>query len=121
MREKSTEDYLEAMLMLKEEKGYIKSVDIAAKLGITKPSVSYATKKLREGGYITMDPQGLITLTKSGMDIASEIYGRHKTLSSFLISLGVKEDVAVHDACCMEHDMSQETFDAIKKYIESNN
>ena len=87
--QKSSEDYLEAMLMLKEKHGYIRSVDIAEQLGVTKPSVSYATKRLRENGYITMDADGLITLTDTGMEIAARIYERHKLLTQLLIRLGV--------------------------------
>ena len=78
--QKSAEDYLEAMLMLKEKHGYIRSIDIAEQLGVTKPSVSYATKRLRENGYISMGPDGLITLSDTGMEIASRMYERHKLL-----------------------------------------
>ena len=90
----SSEDYLEAMLMMKEQHGYIRSIDIAAELGVTKPSVSYATKRLRENGYIVMDKEGLITLTDAGMKIASRIYERHKTLTRFFMYLGVDEETA---------------------------
>ena len=110
---KSSEDYLETMLMLQEQRGYIRSIDVAAHLGVTKPSVSYATKRLRENGYITMDPDGLITLTESGMAIAASMLNRHHTLTRFLIDLGVDEETAEADACKMEHDISQKTFDAI--------
>ena len=111
--QKAAEDYLEAMLMMKEKLGYIRSIDVAAQLNVTKPSVSYATKRLRESGHITMDREGLITLTESGMKIASEMFKRHKTLTKFLITLGVDEKVAQEDACKLEHDLSQESFDAI--------
>ena len=114
---KSAEDYLEAMLMLRERHGYIRSVDIAKELGVTKPSVSYATKRLRENGFIRMDRDGLITLTDSGLEIASRIYERHQVLTNCLRLMGVSEDVARADACKIEHDVSQETFDALKKYI----
>ena len=114
--QKSSEDYLEAMLMLKEKHGYIRSVDIASQLGVTKPSVSYATKRLRENGYITMDADGLISLTASGMEIAARIYERHKLLTQLLISLGVSEETAREDACKIEHDLSIETFDAIREH-----
>ena len=110
---KSSEDYLETMLMLQEQRGYIRSIDVAAHLGVTKPSVSYATKRLRENGYITMDPDGLITLTESGMAIAASMLNRHQTLTNFLIALGVDRETAEADACKMEHDISQQTFDAI--------
>lgn len=110
---KSSEDYLEAMLMMKEKHGYIRSLDIAEHLGVTKPSVSYATKRLREGGYITMDGNSLITLTDSGMEIAQRIYTRHKTLAAFLMRIGVDEATAREDACRIEHDISEQSFNAI--------
>ena len=112
----SSEDYLEAMLMMKERRGYIRSIDIAAELGVTKPSVSYATKRLRENGYITMDKEGLITLTESGMAIASRVYERHKTLTAFFTSLGVNPETAMEDACKIEHDLSEETYEAMKRH-----
>ena len=109
----SSEDYLEAMLMMQEKHGFIRSIDIAAELGVTKPSVSYATKRLRENGYITMDKDGLITLTPAGMEIASRVYDRHKTLTQFFMHLGVDEKTAREDACTVEHDLSQVTYEAI--------
>lgn len=115
---KSAEDYLEAMLMLKEERGYIKSVNIADKLHVSKPSVSTAVKHLRENGYITMDRSGFITLSDKGMEIASKIYDRHKTLTVFFTQLGVNPDTALEDACKVEHDISDETFAAIKSQIK---
>jgi len=117
--QKSSEDYLEAMLILKETQGFIRSVDVAEHLGVTKPSVSYATKRLRENGYITMDTDGLITLTDSGLDIALNMYRRHKMLAEFLMKLGVSEEVAIEDACKIEHDISAETFDAICRHASS--
>ena len=109
----SSEDYLEAMLMMREQHGYIRSIDIANELNVTKPSVSYATKRLRLNGYITMDRDGLITLTDSGMEIASKMLDRHHTLTKFLVSLGIDEITAEKDACKIEHDISQETYEAI--------
>ena len=114
----SSEDYLEAMLMMKEQHGYIRSIDIAAELGVTKPSVSYATKRLRENGYITMDKDGLISLTPEGMAIAARIYERHRTLTAFFMYLGVGEKVAREDACKVEHDLSEETYEAMKRHAE---
>lgn len=111
--QKSAEDYLEAMLMMKEMHGYIRSVDVAEQLGVTKPSVSYATKRLRENGYITMDRSGFITLTESGNEIADRIYSRHKALTEFFIGIGVNPETAREDACKIEHDISQETFNAL--------
>lgn len=116
---KSSEDYLEAMLMMKERHGYIRSIDIAAELGVTKPSVSYATKRLRENGYITMDKEGLITLTDKGHAIASRMYERHRVLTVMLRRLGVDEETARTDACKMEHDMSDQSFLALKRHMES--
>lgn len=112
----SSEDYLEAMLMMQEKHGFIRSIDIAAELGVTKPSVSYATKRLRENGYITMDKDGLITLTPAGMEIASRVYDRHKTLTQFFMHLGVDEKTAREDACKVEHDLSQVTYEAIVRH-----
>ena len=111
--QKSSQDYLEAMLMMQQEHGYIRSIDVAEHLGVTKPSVSYATKRLRENGYITMDREGFITLTDSGMAIAASMLDRHHTLTRFLITLGVDPKVAEEDACKIEHDISDETFAAI--------
>ena len=114
---KSAEDYLESMIILKEKNGYDRSIDIAGFLGVTKPSVSNAMKRLREEGYIEMDRSGLITVTDKGMEIADKIYTRHKILKDFFISLGVDPDVAEEDACRIEHDISDETFNAICVHI----
>jgi len=111
--QKSAEDYLEAMLMLKEERGYIRSIDVAMKLGVTKPSVSYATKRLRENGYLTMDEDGQLHLTNLGLEIAQRMYERHQKLTELFIALGVDEKTAVEDACKIEHDISQQTFQAL--------
>lgn len=110
---RASEDYLEAMLIMKDRHGYVRSIDVADYLSVTKPSVTYTTKRLRENGYITMDKDGLITLTDSGMEIAARMLDRHKTLTRFLKALGVDEQTAEADACKMEHDISQQTFDAI--------
>jgi Mn-dependent DtxR family transcriptional regulator len=115
---KSAEDYLEMMLMLREKHGYIRSIDIAEELGVKKPSVSYATKRLRENGYITMDKDSYITLTNSGLEIATRIYERHKFLAKYLIALGVDKDTAWKDACKIEHDLSEETYEAIRRHVE---
>ena len=108
---KASEDYLETMLMMQTKHGYVRSVDVAEHLGVTKPSVTYATKRLRENGYIEMDKDGLITLTDSGMQIAAK--KRHHTLTNFLVDLGVDPETAEEDACKMEHDISDQTFRAI--------
>ncbi len=117
---KSAEDYLEMILMIREQKGYVRSVDVAQALGVTKPSVSVAMKKLRENGYITFDKDNYLLLTAAGEKVARHMYERHKTLSALLIRLGVSEEVAREDACKIEHDISDETFDAICKYIQNN-
>lgn len=114
----SAEDYLETMLMLREEHGFIRSLDIANHLGVTKPSVSYAVKKLKENGYINVDENKLITLAKSGLEIAERIYDRHKKLTKFFTLLGVDEKIAREDACKIEHDISEDSFNAICKMSE---
>ena len=110
---RASEDYLETMLMMQQQHGYIRSIDVAEHLGVTKPSVTYATKRLRENGYITMDKDGLITLTDSGMAIATNMLDRHHTLTRFLMALGIDAETAETDACKMEHDISEKTFEAI--------
>ncbi len=113
----SAEDYLEQILMLLEKKGHARSVDIAAGLNVSKPSVSVAMKKLRENGYITMSQDGMISLTDKGYAIARKIYDRHQTLTKYLVQIGVPEEVAKEDACKMEHDLSDESFAAICRQI----
>ena len=116
---KSAEDYLEQILMLLERKGYARSVDIAAGLDVSKPSVSVAMKKLRENGYITMGADSNISLTDKGYAIARKIYDRHQALTRFLVEeLGVPEEIAREDACKIEHDLSEESFDAICRQIQ---
>ncbi|MCI8755114.1 MAG: metal-dependent transcriptional regulator [Oscillospiraceae bacterium] len=116
--QESAENYLETILRLKDEKGMVRSIDIARAMNFTKPSVSRAMSLLRTNGYILMDKEGWIALTDSGMEIASRIYERHKFLSSWLESIGVTPEVAAQDACRIEHDISQETFQMLQKYIE---
>lgn len=111
--QKSSEDYLEAMLMLKQSRGYIRSSDIADQLNVTRPSVSSAVRKLKENGYLTMDESSLIELTDSGMRIASSVYRRHRVLTRIFEAMGVSPDTARRDACKIEHDISEETFDAL--------
>ena len=113
----SAEDYLEAILRLRETKGPVRSVDISQLLGVTKPSVSFAMKKLRENDFIHMDQDNLITLTEKGEEIAMRIYDRHKTIMSFLTAIGVEEGVAREDACKIEHDISEESFNALRKHL----
>lgn len=113
----SAEDYLESMLMMRERHGYIRSVDVAEHLGVTKPSVSYAVKRLRENGYLLMDVDGRITLTEAGEEIAQRIYTRHRVLTEYLMEIGVDETHAREDACKIEHDISEETFAAIRRLV----
>lgn len=113
----SAEDYLESILILQEESGQVRSIDIVNKLGFSKPSVSIAMKKLRESGYINMASDGRITLNDSGMEIASRIYDRHKTITRFFELLGVSCDQAAADACKVEHDLSEETFGRICAFV----
>ena len=114
----SAEDYLEKILMLQEQKGSVRSIDIAVAMGYSKPSVSVAMKNLRMNGYIEMDPDGSITLLDKGREIAEKIYERHTLLSDWLTILGVSPEVAVEDACRIEHVISDESFRAIKAHAE---
>lgn len=116
---KSAEDYLETILMLKERTGVVHSVDIAAELNFSKASVSVAMKKLRQNGYLTMEPDGQIELTEEGHKIAQSIYSRHRTLTDFFVSLGVSPETAAQDACKVEHDLSEETFQCLERYVHS--
>ncbi len=113
----SAEDYLESILMLQERRGYVRSIDIVNELGYSKPSVSVAMKKLRESGYISMAADGSITLNESGLEVASRVYGRHKTLTQFFVMLGVNPETASEDACKVEHDISNETFSKIREFV----
>ncbi len=113
----SAENYLETILILKNRNGYVRSVDIANELSFTKPSISVAMKAFREEGYIEMDADGHISLTPKGLAIAEKIYERHQTLAKILMALGVSEKTAFADACKIEHDISDETFDKIKEFI----
>ncbi len=114
----SAEDYLEAILKIKEKKGIVRSIDIVNEMGYSKPSISIAMKRLRENGYITMDADNLISLTESGREIAERIYTRHKILTKCLIMLGVDKATAEKDACKIEHDISEQTFDRILHFVE---
>ena len=113
--QESAENYLETILILKNKNGSVRSIYIANELGFSKPSVSVAMKNLRENGYIEVDSSGYITLLDSGRQIAEKIYERHTTLSKWLVSLGVDAKTAAEDACRIEHIISSESFEAIKK------
>ncbi len=116
----SAEDYLEAILMIRERKGIVRSIDIVHEKNYSKPSISVAMKKLRENGYIEMADDGSITLLPQGEEIAQRVYTRHKLLSQFLEHLGVSAENAVADACKMEHDVSDETFEKLVAFARKN-
>ena len=113
----SAEDYLEAILMLSQSGEPVRSIDVGKKLEYSRPSVSVAMKKLRENGHINMDDDGYITLTNSGFAIAQAMYERHTLIANWLISLGVDSETAVSDACKIEHNISEQSFFAIKNHI----
>lgn len=116
-KNESIEDYLECILMLGEKKPVVRSVDIANEMGFKKSSVSVAMKNLREKGHIVVSDEGYITLTESGNEIATRIYERHSLLTEWFVNIGIDPETAADDACKVEHDISQESFDAIKKYV----
>lgn len=118
MIHQSGEDYLETILLLKKEKGYVRSIDIATKLGYSKPSISRAMAILKKENYITMDEKGYITLTDTGMDMAQKIYVRHETITKFLVnSLGLDLKIAEDDACKIEHVICEETLIKMQEYL----
>lgn len=114
----SSENYLETILVLSKSHPVVRSVDVAEALGFKKSSVSVAMKNLREREHITVTKEGYIYLTESGREIAEMIYERHQLLSAWLVKLGVDEKVAAEDACKIEHVISKESFDAIKKHVK---
>ena len=114
--QESAEMYLETILRLSEKRSIVRSIDIAHDMGFSKPSVSIALKKLRQNGYVTIDDGGYISLTDSGREIAERVFERHRLISKLLMALGVDEEVAKEDACRIEHDLSVESFEAIKEY-----
>ena len=115
----SAEDYLESILILQEQYGQVRSIDIVNHLGFSKPSVSIAMKQLRESGYISMAPDGTITLNDSGLEIASKVYGRHKVITRLFTMMGVSQEQAAVDACKVEHDLSAETFARICELVQA--
>ena len=114
----SGEMYLETILILTIRDQTVRSIDVAKYMGFSKPSVSRAVGRLKEQGYITVDPEGTILLTDSGRAIAEKIYERHRVLTGLLERLGVDENIAAEDACKIEHDISDATFEAIKRHVE---
>ena len=115
--QESGEMYLETILILSERQEYVRSIDICEYMNYSKPSISRAMGLLKEDGYIEVDHKGHITLTESGSEIAHKIYDRHLVLSKFFELIGVNDEVAIQDACKIEHVLSDETFEALKKHI----
>lgn len=115
--QESAEDYLEAILHLSRSIENVRSIDVVHHLGISKPSVSVYLKNLRLNGYIDIDSKGYLTLTKQGLDIAEKVYERHNLIAQLLMELGVSKETAFADACKIEHDLSDETFDALKLHL----
>ena len=115
--QESGEMYIETIYVLNKKIGTVRSIDVCEYLGYSKPSVSRAMSLLKEGGFVIMDKDGYLTLTEAGVDVAEKMYQRHTVLSELLIRLGVGEETAVEDACKIEHHISDESFNAIKKYV----
>lgn len=116
--QESGEMYLETIYVLSKKNSAVRSIDVGEYMGYSKPSVSRAVGILKNGGYVFMDKNGYLTLTDAGLDVAKKIYERHTLLTDFLIRLGVSKDTAVEDACKMEHDISDETFEAMKRHAQ---
>ena len=116
----SAENYLETILVLSQRKQFVRSIDIVNELNFSKPSVSIAMKHLRENNYIVMDAEGYITLTESGAEIANKIYERHQLISALLVKIGVDSETAKEEACRIEHDISQDTFEKLRSWLLKN-
>ena len=114
--QESGEMYLETILVLSQQRSDVRAIDVGEYMGFSKPSVSRAIGLLKDGGYVTADHFGFLSLTDAGREIAEKIYERHRLLTRFLMQLGVDEETASHDACKIEHDISQETFEALCRY-----
>lgn len=117
--QESAENYLEAILIIHNRQGNVRSIDIANELGFSKPSVSVAMKNLRTNGYVDVDKEGFITLLDKGREIADKIYERHTLLSNWLVRMGVSPEVAAEDACRIEHVISAETFERLKEHVSA--
>lgn len=116
----SGENYLEAIYMLSEKQGSVRSIDVVNHLGFSKPTISVAVHTLERNGFLTISPEGYLVLTESGLEIAERIYERHRVLSSILIKLGVPEKIALEDACKLEHDLSDISFEKIKDFFRDH-
>ena len=110
--------YLETILVLTKKRANVRSIDVVEHMGFSKPSVSRAIGLLKAGGYVTVDSDGYLSLTDSGLSVATKIYERHNAITGLLVSLGVPEEIAAADACKMEHDISDESLNAIKKFLD---
>ena len=119
--QESGEMYLETIYVLNKKSGNVRSIDVCEYLGYSKPSVSRAMSLLKNGGFVLTDENGYLTLTEAGLEVAEKMYQRHIILSQMLMRLGVSEKTAVQDACKIEHDISDESFNAIKKHIQDKN
>ena len=117
----SAEMYLETIYVLSQHSTNVRSIDIAEHMSYSKPSISRAVGLLKQGGYVAVDSDGFITLTDAGLAVAKKIFERHTVVSQLLIRLGVSEETAVEDACKIEHVISDETFHAVKKYLDASN
>ena len=118
--QESGEMYLETIFILSNKSSMVRSLDVAEHMGFSKPSVSRAIGLLKSGGYVVADDEGYLSLTESGFEVASKIYERHTLLTQFLTHLGVDKKTAAEDACKMEHDISDKTFEAIKRHAQEN-
>ena len=116
--QESGEMYLESIFVLSQRCEHVRSIDVCEYMGYSKPSVSRAIGLLKSGGYVHMDDHGYLTLTPLGTDVARKMYERHRLLTGFLVSLGVPEQTAMQDACKIEHDLSDESFEAIKRHVQ---
>ena len=117
--QESGEMYLETILILTQKSPNVRSIDVCEHMGFSKPSVSRAIGLLKSGGYVEVDPDGYLSLTEHGREVAIKVYDRHKVLTEFLISIGVDSEVASNDACKIEHDISDESLDAIRKFTQN--
>ncbi len=114
----SAEMYLETIYQLTQNNACVRSVDVAESMGYSKPSISRAVGLLKQGGYLTVEDDGSLVLTQQGLQVAKKIYERHTVLTKLLVTMGVEEQIASEDACKVEHVISDESFEAIKKYLE---
>ena len=117
--QESGEMYLETIYVLTKKRANVRSIDVVEYMGFSKPSVSRAISLLKQGGYVIMDKDGFLTLTEAGVEVANKIYERHGVITKLLTALGVDPDIAVADACKMEHDISDESLRAIKKFLDT--